>query len=285
MLGQVTGIGIDSRGDVWVFHRAGRIWTEPFPSEPIGAATVWIFDGRTGAVVQRWGAGQFIMPHGLTIDPADNVWVTDVGTHQVHKFSKDGRLLLTIGSRGVPGSDTAHFNLPTDVAVRRDGGFYVSDGYINTRVVQYGPSGEFVREFGGPGTGPAEFDLPHGIALDESGRVYVADRTNARVQLFDSTGHFITQWSGRDLGRPYSVAVGPNGDVFTVDGGDQPQSPPDRSGATWLTSAGTVLTRFGRFGNYDGQFRLAHDIAVGPHGAVYVGDAWGERVQKFVCNS
>ena len=45
---------------------------------------------------------------------------------------------------------------------------------------------------------------------------------------------------------------------------------------------GHVLARFGRFGNYDGQFHLAHDVAVAGDGAVYVVDAWGQRVQKFV---
>jgi len=46
-----------------------------------------------------------------------------------------------------------------------------------------------------------------------------------------------------------------------------------------------VLERFGRFGNYDGEFRLAHDVALGKNGAIYVVDAWGQRVQKFICKS
>ena len=45
---------------------------------------------------------------------------------------------------------------------------------------------------------------------------------------------------------------------------------------------GHVLGRIGCFGNYDGQFRLAHDIAAATDGTVYVVDAWGQRVQKFV---
>jgi hypothetical protein len=45
---------------------------------------------------------------------------------------------------------------------------------------------------------------------------------------------------------------------------------------------GTVIERFGRWGNYDGQFRMAHDVAIAPNGAVYVGDITGARVQKFV---
>lgn len=98
-LGQVTGVGINGDGAVYVFHRAWRIWSDPFPSEPIDQTTVWVFDGRTGQLLDRWGANFFIMAHGLTVDPENNVWVTDVGTHQVHKFTPDGRLLMSLGER------------------------------------------------------------------------------------------------------------------------------------------------------------------------------------------
>jgi hypothetical protein len=49
-----------------------------------------------------------------------------------------------------------------------------------------------------------------------------------------------------------------------------------------LSLNGDVEAMFGRYGNYDGQFLLGHDIAVGKDGAVYVVDAWGMRVQKFI---
>ena len=282
MLGQATGVGVDSRNHVFVFHRAGREWTDSFPSDPIPAATVAVFDGVTGQQVAAWGANQFIMPHGLTIDSRDNVWLTDVGRHQVYKFSSDGRLIFALGEAGVPGDDRSHFNLPTDVAVLPDGNFYVSDGYENTRVVKYSANGEYLFQWGTKGSGPGQFDLPHGIGVDEAGRVYVADRTNARVQVFDGAGKFLAEWKSPDLGRPYAVALGSQAKAFVVDGGDQPPAPPDRSRAFRLGLDGRIEATFGRFGNYDGQFVLGHDIAVGADDAVYVVDAWGNRVQKFV---
>jgi peptidylamidoglycolate lyase len=66
------------------------------------------------------------MPHGLTIDGHDNVWLTDVALQQVYKVSPEGKLLLTLGERGVAGDDEGHFNRPTAVAVAGDGSFYVS---------------------------------------------------------------------------------------------------------------------------------------------------------------
>ena len=282
ILGQATGVDIDSQGNVLVFHRAGRTWTEPFPAEPIARPTVWVFHGKTGRLLRSWGAGVFVMPHGLTVDHDDNVWLTDVGLHQVFKYAADGRLLLKLGQARTPGADESHFNLPTDVAVLKDGSFFISDGYENTRVVKFAADGAFLLSWGTPGKGPGQFNLPHGIAADASGHVFVADRGNSRVQVFDGSGRFLAEWHGPDVGRPYAVALDPDGKAFVADGGDQPAEPPDRAAVAVLDRDGKVLMRFGRFGNYDGQFRIAHDIAVGPDGAVYVVDAWGQRVQKFL---
>jgi peptidylamidoglycolate lyase len=280
ILGQATGVDIDSAGSVFVFHRARRAWSEdpalPFISEP----TIEVFEGSSGRHLRSWGANLFIMPHGLTIDSEDNVWVTDVLLHQVFKFNSRGELLLTLGQARVAGSDQAHFNLPTDVAVLPDGSFYVSDGYGNARVVKFSASGEYQFEWGTEGSGPGEFSLPHAIDVDTEGRVYVADRSNARIQIFDATGKFLAQWRSAELGRPYSISVAGNRAVV-VDGGDQPTEGLDRSGAAEVDLDGQILARFGRFGNYDGQFRLAHDVAIASDGSVFVADAWGQRVQKF----
>lgn len=283
VLGQCVGVGVDSRGNVLVFHRSGRTWSTPFPTEPIAAPTVSVLDGRSGRLLAAWGTNEFIMPHGLSLDGADNVWLTDVGRHQVFKFSPDGRrLLLTLGERGVPGADKSHFNLPTDVAVLPDGSFYVSDGYKNTRVVKFTADGRYDFEWGGKGAGPGQFNLPHGVVVDAQGRVIVCDRTNSRLQVFDPRGKFFAEWKGPLLGRPYGVSVGADGHVFLIDGGDGPARTVDRHRVVELDSDGRVLDRFGGFGTEPGEFQLGHDIAAAKDGAVYVADAAGKRVQKFV---
>jgi peptidylamidoglycolate lyase len=284
-LGQVTGVDVDSRGRVFVFHRAGREWTDSFPADPIAAPAIVVFDGATGERLASWGEGRFVMPHSLTVDREDNVWLTDVGLHQVLKLTPDGRLLLAIGTAGVPGDGSRHFALPTDVAVEPDGGFYVSDGYGNARVARFSADGRFLGEFGARGAGPGQFDLPHGIALDGVGRVYVADRGNSRLQVFDAGGRFVAEWKSDALGRPFGVAIGGDGKVYVADGGDQPVTPPDHSRALRLAADGAVEASFGSFGDGEGQFRMAHAIAVGPDGAVYVADALGMRVQKFLSRS
>ena len=49
MLGQATGVDVDSKGRVHVFHRAGRMWMgETFPTDPIARPTLAMFDPSTG---------------------------------------------------------------------------------------------------------------------------------------------------------------------------------------------------------------------------------------------
>lgn len=266
--GQVSGVGVDSHDHVWVFHR--------------GDHPIMCFEGDTGKLVTSWGDGLFATPHGLAVDSQDNVWVTDVGHHQVFKFSHDSELLMTVGIRDVPGLDGTHFNKPTDVAITPSGEFYVADGYGNSRVAKFSARGRFLFDWGKKGDQPGEFNLPHGISLDAQGRVYVADRSNSRVQIFDSNGKFLAQWKSTELGRPWDVVVGPDGYVYVMDGGDMKPQPPDRGRVIKLDLQGRILDQFGSFGSYDGQFYWGHAVAVGRNGDVYGADVYvGMRVQKF----
>lgn len=281
-LGLCAGVGVDAQNRVFVFHRSGRKWSNPFPKETIAQPTVSIIDGDSGRLLGFWGENRFIMPHGLSLDFEGNVWLTDVGLHQVFKCTPEGRVLLTLGEAGVPGADQAHFNLPTDVAVLRDGSFYVSDGYKNTRVIKFSAEGRFEFEWGAKGVGNAEFNLPHGVTLDARGRVIVCDRENERLQVFDARGGFLEAWKGPQLGKPYGVAATPDGRVFIIDGGSPSVRPELRGKAVELDLGGRIVDSFGSSGKGPGQFQLGHDIAVGPDGAVYVAEATGARLQKFV---
>jgi peptidylamidoglycolate lyase len=284
ILGQVAGIGVDSNSNVFVFHRAERVWNgEPIKLELITSPTVLVLNDETGEMLDQWGAGTFAMPHGLTIDNEDNIWLTDVGLQQVFKFDQEGNLLMTLGERGVAGEDAGHFNMPTDVAVAPDGSFYVSDGYGNSRVIKFSAEGKYVASWGTKGIEPGQFDVPHNVAIDSQGRVYVADRGNARIQIFDETGQFIKEWKGSSLGRPWALRIDENGDIFVVDGGDQNEFWPDRARILKFDSEGQIVASFGSYGRMPGQFIWPHAIALGPDGAIFVGEVGtGMRIQKFI---
>ena len=68
--------------------------------------------------------------------------------------------------------------------------------------------------------------------------------------------------------RPTDVAVASDGTLYVSDG--------------YENSRVVKFARDGRYGNYDGQFLVAHAVAVGRGGEVYVADVTGRRVQKFV---
>ena len=173
---------------------------------------------RDGAFVKAFGAdGLFQSAHSVTIDGMGNLWATDSAAHVVHKFSPDGRVLLTLGKKGVAGDNTSRdrFNQPNHVAIAPGGDIYVSDGYVNARVVQFSKDGQFVRIIGGgKGAEPGQLQLPHGVALDSKGRILVNDSDNKRVSVFDKDGKFVEAWPYPSRG---GIAVAADDTVYVSD--------------------------------------------------------------------
>jgi peptidylamidoglycolate lyase len=223
----------------------------------------------------------FIMPHGLTVDSQNNVWVTDVALHQVFKFTHDGKLLLKIGEASVAGKDSLHFDMPTDVAVCDDGSFYVSDGYGNSRVVKFSKNGEYLFEWGKKGDAPSEFNTPHAVDLDKKENVYVADRENNRIQKFGPKGNFIGEWRNPEARQLYSLTVAEKGsEMFAIDYLFTSEEIKG-SDIIALGSSFKLSKRVGRSGDYEGHVCRYHDIAVDKNGNLYVGDILGNTIQKF----
>lgn len=256
-LGACAGAAVDSRGDVFVFHRA----------EP----PVLVFR-PTGEFVRSFGEKLFASPHGLRIDRDENVWVTDNAAHTVVEFDHDGRVLLTLGERGVAGEDDRHFNKPADVAVAANGDIFVADGYGNSRVAKFDKTGRFLRAWGRKGKGEGEFNLPHAVRLDSKGRVYVGDRENNRIQVFEPDGTFVRQLAQGVA--PFGLFITDDDTLFVADG--------RVNRVVKMTLDGRVLAAWGHTGAGPGEFRMPHGITVGRDGAVYVTEIDGKRVQKFV---
>jgi peptidylamidoglycolate lyase len=283
LLGDPSGIGVDHEGNVIVFHRAGKKWPVllPFSSSLIAENTVLVLDARKGKVIAEWGAGIFVMPHSLTIDRDDNIWVTDVGLHQVLKFDHQGKLLMTVGIARVPGSDSLHFNRPTDVAVAADGSFFVSDGYRNTRVVKFSPAGNYLFSWGIPGKGEGQFDLPHGLDLDAEGNVYVADRENSRIQIFDPGGRFVREWKDNSFGKIYAIRWDKKKQYLFCSDFITNYITSKGSDIMVFDREGKMIARFGRSGNYDGPVCRYHCLVPDGDGNIYAGDILNDRLQKF----
>jgi streptogramin lyase len=177
----------------------------------------------SGTLVKSFGAGLLLFPHGLHVDREGNVWVTDgLGKdgkgHQVFKFSPDGKVLMTLGKAGTPGSDPDEFNAPSAVLVAPSGDIFVADGHggaTNARIVKFSRDGKFVKTWGQKGAGPGDIDIPHGLAMDSHGRLFVADRNNNRIQIFDQDGNFMDAWA--QFSRPSGVFIDRNDVIYVAD--------------------------------------------------------------------
>lgn len=181
-----------------------------------------------GNLLDSFGAGLFLWPHGIHVDGAGNVWVTDaVGLsgeqsegkgHVVYKFSPEGELLMTLGRLGVAGAGPDTFTQPSDVLVAPDGSIFVADGHGaggNNRVVKLAADGSFLAEWGTTGGEDGEFRDPHALAMDSEGRLFVGDRGNSRIQLFDQDGRHLATWT--QFGRPSGVYIGPDDVLYSAD--------------------------------------------------------------------
>jgi len=264
--GDVAGVGVDLRDQVYVFHR--------------GEHPLMVFD-RAGNFQRAWGESMFRRPHGVHMGPDETIYLTDDGDHTVRKCSLEGKVLLTIGIPDVPAPFMSGepFRRCTHTALSPSNEIYVSDGYGNARVHKYAQDGKRLKSWGEPGAGPGQFNLPHNIACDADGWVYVADRENHRIQVFDGEGRFETQW--HDLHRPSGMYmpqgkcplcyVGEIGPYYEFNRG-APNLGPRLS---ILSNEGKLLARISTIpaaGTGPGQFLSPHGIAVDSRGDVYVGE-------------
>src|SRR5438874_8859796 len=109
VLGEVAGVAVDMNGHVLIFHRPGRGF-DLTATDKLKEATVLEFDADSGKLIAAWGANMFLVPHGITIDGANNVFLTDVSLQQVFKFTHDGKLVFALVDARVGAWDAHHFN-------------------------------------------------------------------------------------------------------------------------------------------------------------------------------
>jgi len=220
--GSTAGVSIGPDGNIWAYDRCGANSCAESSLDP-----VLEFDHASGMVLAKFGAGMFVQPHGLLVDKAGNVWVTDAQATkdgkkglQVVKFSPDGKVLMTFGKAGTSGESSDTFGAPSAVAVAANGDIFIADGHSgcncpNARILKFSKDGQFIKQIGKKGSGPGEFDGPHALAFDSQGRLFVADRSNNRIQILDQDGRFIAEW--KQFGRPSGVFIDANDVLYVGD--------------------------------------------------------------------
>ena len=240
---------------------------------------ILVVDGN-GKLLEDWTQWDHLFeggrgPHHVKISPYDpekHVWVVDDMVQQVFEFTHDGKqLVMTLGERLVKGEDDKHFGRPTDIAWLPDGTFFISDGYINTRVVKFDKNGKFLMTWGTKGKGPGQFDLPHSIDIDAQRRVYVADRSNSRIQIFDENGKYLSEWD--NIRQPYHIMITADQHLWVADGVTNKFLKYDLNGKR--------LYSWGTYGSFPGAFWGVHQFSIDPAGNLYAAETFGGRTQKF----
>jgi sugar lactone lactonase YvrE len=291
--GSTAGVDIGPDGQVWAYDRCGASALAG-GCDVSNVNPVLKFDRKTAAVLTSFGAGLFVLPHGIHVDREGNVWITDsqgnkAGTkgHQVIKFSPDGKVLMKLGKAGVKGSGPDTFNEPCDVITAPNGDIFVSDGHSGqndnpppgstARIMKFTKDGKFIKEWGKIGSAPGEFKTPHALAFDAQGRLFVADRGNHRLQIFDQDGKYIDSFY--QFGRVSGLFILPDGTLYAIDSESNAERHPDwKTGVRIGKVTEDKVTAFIP-GHVTGDFYGAagEGVAVDADGSVYAAEGPNSR--------
>ena len=221
-------------------------------------------------------------PHKIKMNPYDpdkHVWVIDDQLHVIYKFTYDGNLVMTLGTKGQRGRDAGRlFDRPTDIDWLPDGTFFISDGYGGTRVAKFDKDGKFLMDWGEKpkdpnNPGPNEWNTVHSIAISKDRRVFVVDRGHHRFQVFDENGKFLEMWKTGVNSLPYYHFISTDGYIWVGDGGTNRILKYDLDGH--------YLYGWGGRGGQPGQFSGPHQLTTDQEGNLYIAEVFNGRVVKF----
>jgi hypothetical protein len=251
------------------------------------------FAGLKGVTGTNDGVGdtaRFAYPHGLAVDAADNIYVTEIANEAVRKITPDGMVSTVAHLRPVM-RNYDPFEGPWGIAVDRSTNLYVADPGSQT-ILKITPDGVVQTLAGttgvagmvdGPGS-TARFDIPSGLVVTESGIVYVADWGNQRIRALAPDGMTSSlaggdpggfsgskngRWTKAQFHYPSGLGLDASGDLYIADEGNNELRK--------ITPDGTVTTLAGsgKYGWQDGAgssaaFAGPHGGAVDAAGNVYV---------------
>ena len=211
--GGIPSVALDSKGNLWVFKRS-----------PTGVVQLMKFDPSHKLILEvpESEIGHQDKAHGMAVDSEDNVWITDNGQSTVMKLSPQGKLLMTIGTRGHRGDWVEEKGQrllwqPVMVAFAPNDDLYIAEGHANespndvdsddpsnvegvARVLHLTKDGKFVGQWFGNEVGQGKFDSTHGFAIDPTnGDVWIGDREQYRIVVYTKDGKFVRTMQMKNL--------------------------------------------------------------------------------------
>ena len=310
--GEVPGVAVNSKGHVFVFTRSNSAGG---PAYAPTAAQLLEFD-QNGNMVGEIGKGLYAwsFAHSVRIDKDDNIWAIDKGSDMIVKFNPEGRVIWVFGRRKESAEEETGpwehvepplppvdgmFRQPTDIAWDSKGNSYISDGYVNSRVAKFDKDGNWVKSWGSKGTGQGQFVIPHSIAIDNADNVFVGDRTNHRIQVFDTDGNFKRMFSidippdpatkavygPTPTGERLKQVIGAPNSMCITKGANQVLFVGESTypGRVFKVSLdGKVLGVIGKSGRNRKEFSGAHGLACPSENEIYIAETANWRVQKIL---
>jgi DNA-binding beta-propeller fold protein YncE len=308
-LGEVLAVAVNSKGQVMLLNHPG---SANLGGPVYGNATSQLLEfDQNGQFVREIGQNVYALAysHSIRYDRYDNLWLVDKGAHSAIKFDPAGYVTMNLGRRPEGFDEYEHvepseaeardgfFGGPTDVTWDADDNIYISDGYVNSRIAKFNKHGDWIESWGSYGSEPGEFDLPHSIQADRDGNIYVADRSNRRIQVFDTEGKLlrILLLNARfdktqqpvlgnvnpnlpDETQPWALCIS-QGETQYLWAADQ------HPGRIYkLSLDGEILGMLGESGRQLGQFNWIHGLDCSQEGILYVADLNNWRVQKLILN-
>ncbi len=317
LLGNVIGVGVDSRDHVFIIHRGAatldrkEIYAaqDPPMSDCCNAAPPVLEFDAEGNLVKAWGGpgDGYEWPesnHGITPDSKGNLWIGGNGQNDGHilVFTRDGKFVKQFGFAyaSAGSNDTWAFNKVAKVFLdEKNNEAYVSDGYGNHRVAVIDMNTGVIKRYWGaygnkpddtplgryePGAPPAQqFRNPvHCAEMSTDGNVYVCDRPNDRIQVFTREGKFVKEV----FVEKNTLGDGSTWDIaFSKDPQQKYFFLADGANEkihVFDRASLTELTSFGDGGRQPGQFYAVHSIATDSKGNLYTTETYeGKRIQKF----
>ncbi len=287
--GEGIGIATNSKGNVFVYHRSGD-------------TRLFEFDSN-GNFLKEWGVGVYGLEfaHQVRVDAQDNVWIVDEGTNMVIKFNPQGRVVMVLGRRPEPVAGAFQtntpegpvlnqkykFGRPTDVTWDAQGNIFISDGYVNARVVKYDKNGRVIGQYAGErGPGPNQLNTPHSITSDAKGNIYVADRGNQRIVVLNNDLALKTTYN--NVGNPWAVCISPGQHQYLYSSNSNPDS--NSPASSWditgeiykMELDGTILGKFGKAGKGLGEFSTVHEMDCRNPDQLFVSEISAWRAQKII---
>jgi len=294
------GVAIDGGGIVYVAD------SEACTISRIGpAGLVTTLAGHAGVRGPTNGPGasaSFIIPRGIALDKAGNLYVTDAYT--VRKITPAGNVTTLAGQHGYPGTvdgtgGESRFSWPTAIAVDGAGIIWVGDRYAIRKLTPAGQVTTLAGSAGhagstdGTGANARFSDNEKGIAVDGSGNVYVADTLNHMVRKVTPAGVVTTlagsihagsadgSGTNASFASPCGLAADAKGVLYVADASSHT--------IRKITPAGVVSTlagMAGRAGNTDGPcsralFNQPRGIAVDSAGNIFIADSGNRSIRKI----